>query len=60
MLVERLFGDRPVPDNFDLMAELNRRVRSGEIGLQAQCQKASKQRAKNDPAPCGRFTHART
>jgi hypothetical protein len=33
-LVERLFGDRPVPDNFDLMAELIRRVRSDEIGLE--------------------------
>jgi hypothetical protein len=34
LLVERLFGDRPVPDDFDLMAELIRRVRSGEIRLE--------------------------
>jgi hypothetical protein len=34
LLVERLFGDRPVPDDFDLMAELIRRVRSGEIGIE--------------------------
>src|SRR5262249_41440455 len=33
VLVERLFGDRPIPDGFDLMAELIRRVRSGEISL---------------------------
>jgi hypothetical protein len=32
-LVERLFGDRPVPDNFDLMTELIRRVRAGKIDL---------------------------
>jgi hypothetical protein len=31
VLVERLFGDRPIPDNFDLMTELIRRMRSGEI-----------------------------
>jgi hypothetical protein len=34
MLVVRHFGDRPVPDDFDLMTELIRRVRSGEIGLE--------------------------
>lgn len=34
VLVERLFGDRPIPDGFDLMTELIRRVRSGEIGLE--------------------------
>jgi hypothetical protein len=33
MLVERLFGDRPIPDGPDLMSELIRRVRSGEISL---------------------------
>lgn len=32
-LVERLFGDRPIPDGFDLMAELIRRVRAVEIDL---------------------------
>jgi hypothetical protein len=32
-LFERLYEGRPVPDGFDLMAELIRRVRSGEIGL---------------------------
>jgi hypothetical protein len=32
-LVERLFGDRPVPDGFDLAAELVRQVRSGELSL---------------------------
>jgi hypothetical protein len=34
VLVEQLFGDRSVPDSFDLMAELIRRVRSGEIALE--------------------------
>jgi hypothetical protein len=34
VLVERLFGDRPIPDGFDLMAELIRRVRSGQIRLE--------------------------
>jgi hypothetical protein len=33
LLFERLFGDKPVPDGFDLMRELIRRVRSGEITL---------------------------
>jgi hypothetical protein len=32
-LFERLYGDRPVPENFDLMGELIRRVRSGEVSL---------------------------
>jgi hypothetical protein len=32
-LFERLYGDRPIPEGFDLMAELIRRVRSGEIDL---------------------------
>jgi hypothetical protein len=34
VLVERLFGDRPIPDGFDLMTELIRCVRSGEISLE--------------------------
>lgn len=34
ILIEHLFGDRPVPDGFDLMSELVRRIRSGEIGLE--------------------------
>jgi hypothetical protein len=34
VLVERLFGDRPIPDGFDLMTELIRRVRSGEVNLE--------------------------
>lgn len=33
VLVERLYGNRSVPENFDLMDELIRRVRSGEIDL---------------------------
>jgi hypothetical protein len=32
-LFERLYGDRPVPENFDLMGELIRQVRSGEVSL---------------------------
>jgi hypothetical protein len=32
-LLERLYEDRPIPDNFDLMTELIRRVRSGKINL---------------------------
>jgi len=32
-LLERLFADRPIPDGFDLMGELIRRVRSGKINL---------------------------
>jgi hypothetical protein len=32
-LVQRLYGDRPVPEGFDLMTELIRRVRAGEIRL---------------------------
>lgn len=32
--LERLFGDRPIPDNFDLMNELIRRIRSCEIDLE--------------------------
>jgi hypothetical protein len=34
VLVERLFGDRPIPDGFDLMTELIRGVRSGGISLE--------------------------
>jgi hypothetical protein len=34
VLVERLFGDTPISDGFDLKIELIRRVRSGEIGLE--------------------------
>ena len=30
----RLFGDQPVPDGFDLMSELIRRVRTSEVGLE--------------------------
>jgi hypothetical protein len=33
VLVERLFGDRPIPDGFDLAAELVARVRSGQMSL---------------------------
>jgi hypothetical protein len=33
MLVEKLFADRPIPDGFDLMDELIRRVKSGELSL---------------------------
>jgi len=32
-LFERLYEDRPIPDGFDLMGELIRRVRSGEFSL---------------------------
>jgi hypothetical protein len=32
-LLERLYEDRPIPEGFDLMGELIRRVRSGEINL---------------------------
>jgi hypothetical protein len=32
-LVEWLYGDRPIPDGFDLGAELVRRVRSGAVSL---------------------------
>jgi hypothetical protein len=32
-LFERLYEDRPIPEGFDLMGELIRRVRSGEIDL---------------------------
>jgi hypothetical protein len=32
-LFERLYGDRPVPEHFDLMGELVRRVRSGQVSL---------------------------
>jgi hypothetical protein len=32
-LFESLYGDRPIPEGFDLMGELIRRVRSGEIDL---------------------------
>jgi len=32
-LVKRMFGDRPIPDGFDLSKELVRAVRSGEIDL---------------------------
>jgi hypothetical protein len=34
VLLERLFGDKPIPDHFDLMTELIRRVRAGEISLE--------------------------
>jgi hypothetical protein len=34
VLVEWLFGDRPIPNGFDLMSELIRRVRSGENRLE--------------------------
>jgi hypothetical protein len=34
ILMEHLYGDRPVPDGFDLMTELIRRVRSGQIALE--------------------------
>src|ERR1043165_6863221 len=34
VLLERLFGDRPIPDGFDLMNELIHRVRSGAIRLE--------------------------
>jgi hypothetical protein len=34
VLVERLFGDRPIPDGFNSMNELIRLVRSGEISLE--------------------------
>lgn len=33
VLIERLFGDRQVPDGFDLAAELIVRVRSGQVTL---------------------------
>jgi hypothetical protein len=33
ILFEQLYGDRPIPDGFDLMSELISRVRSGEIDL---------------------------
>ncbi len=32
-LVKRLYGDRPIPDGFDLMSELIRAVRDGAINL---------------------------
>jgi hypothetical protein len=32
-LLERLYEDRPIPDGFDLMGELIRRVRSGDVRL---------------------------
>jgi hypothetical protein len=32
-LAERLYGGRPVPPGFDLLAELIRQVQSGEVGL---------------------------
>jgi len=32
-LLEKLYKDRPIPEGFDLMAELIRRLRSGKIGL---------------------------
>jgi hypothetical protein len=32
-LLESLYEDRPIPDGFDLMSELIRRVRSGELSL---------------------------
>ncbi len=32
-LFEKLYQDRPIPDGFDLMNELIRRVRSGEVRL---------------------------
>jgi hypothetical protein len=32
-LIERLYGDRPVPAGFELMTELIRRIRCGEIDL---------------------------
>jgi hypothetical protein len=34
VLVERLYGTRPIPDGFDLITELINRVRSGEICLE--------------------------
>jgi hypothetical protein len=34
VLLERLFGDRPIPDGFDLMTELIHRVRSGQVSLE--------------------------
>jgi hypothetical protein len=34
VLVERLFGNRPIPEGFDLMTALIRRVRSGKIELE--------------------------
>jgi hypothetical protein len=33
-LLEQLYGDRPIPQGFDLMAELVRRVRSDQVSLQ--------------------------
>jgi hypothetical protein len=33
-LVERLYEDRPIPEGFDLLGELIRRVRSGDIHLE--------------------------
>ncbi len=33
-LAERLYGGRPVPPGFDLMAELVRQVQAGEVGLE--------------------------
>jgi hypothetical protein len=34
VLIERLFGDKPAPEGFDLMTEVIRRVRSGEVNLE--------------------------
>jgi hypothetical protein len=33
-LVSRLYGDRSIPEDFDLMNEMIRRIRSGELDLQ--------------------------
>jgi hypothetical protein len=33
-IVEQLYGDRPIPQAFDLLRELTRRVRVGELSLQ--------------------------
>jgi hypothetical protein len=35
-LVMRLYGDKPIPEGFDLMKEVIARVRSGELSLQPQ------------------------
>ena len=34
VLLEKLYGDRPIPDGFDLMNELIRRARAGELRLE--------------------------
>jgi hypothetical protein len=33
ILLDQLYGDRPIPDGFDLMEELIRRVKSGKLSL---------------------------